>query len=188
MPSVLSQIHRTVEQPRLEGPLEDHLIQPFMGNEAWMRLIFHMKTALIFSVYVVQITLSVRVKRMYFLRTAESIACHSWLVYKFPDSRIAVYQSQKNTFLLRQTLGNELDFLLVLCNLYLRSVPVIPGQPIPSSVANWNLVKHLFKRHRVQQICSNACGRYDELKIMFHPGCKCITVPKQFFDPSLLVM
>lgn len=56
MPSVLSQIHGTLKQPRLEGTLEDHLIQPFVGNEAWMRLLLHMKTALIFNIYVVQIT------------------------------------------------------------------------------------------------------------------------------------
>lgn len=47
MPSVLSQIHGTLEQPRLETALEDHLIQSFVGNGAWMTLIFHMKTALI---------------------------------------------------------------------------------------------------------------------------------------------
>lgn len=56
MPSVLSQIHGTLEQLRVEGALEDHLIQPFAGNGAWMRLMLHMKTPLIFSVYVVQIT------------------------------------------------------------------------------------------------------------------------------------
>lgn len=56
MPSVVSQIHGTLEQPRLEESLEDHLIQSFVGNGAWMRLMFHVKTALIFNVYVVQIT------------------------------------------------------------------------------------------------------------------------------------
>lgn len=54
--SLISQIYGTLKQPRLEGALEDHLIQPFVGNGAWMRLLLHMKNALIFNIYVVQIT------------------------------------------------------------------------------------------------------------------------------------